>query len=302
MSGHVAPIIDPRKFRITGPAVVNVSGGRTSGYMLHLILDAHDGKLPPDVVAVFCNTGREMPATLDFVDEMARRWGVHIQWLEYRRDPKTGHVWSEPVSHNSASRQGEPYRALLLERQMLPNPVMRFCTTELKVRVLKRWVIGSLGWSHWISYVGLRFDELHRVIKKAIGNAQHKERWRVSCPLAKARITKKGHVLPFWARQSFDLGLAGDWEGNCDFCFLKSRAAKRRMIETHPDLVVPWIQDERDASRRGKVLPSVAQYRKEYSFAQLVEEVRRSPRLPALDDEAIEPFDILADCEGGCGV
>lgn len=86
--------------------MINVSGGRTSGMMLHHILDAHDGKLPHDVVAVFCNTGREMPATLDFVQEMGVRWDVHIQWLEYRRDPETGRTWAEPVSHNSASRQG----------------------------------------------------------------------------------------------------------------------------------------------------------------------------------------------------
>lgn len=41
-----------RRFLIQGPSAVNVSGGRTSGMMLHHILDAHDGKLPPDVFGV----------------------------------------------------------------------------------------------------------------------------------------------------------------------------------------------------------------------------------------------------------
>lgn len=58
-------------YRITGPAVVSFSGGRTSGYMLWHILDAHGGALPDDVKVVFCNTGKERPETLDFVERCA---------------------------------------------------------------------------------------------------------------------------------------------------------------------------------------------------------------------------------------
>ena len=42
------------------------SGGRTSAYMLHHILEANGG-LPERVEVTFQNTGREMPQTLDFV-------------------------------------------------------------------------------------------------------------------------------------------------------------------------------------------------------------------------------------------
>lgn len=59
-------MIDP--FRIEGPAVVNVSGGRTSAYMLRRVLDACGGRLPADVFAVFCNTGDEREETLRFVE------------------------------------------------------------------------------------------------------------------------------------------------------------------------------------------------------------------------------------------
>jgi NH3-dependent NAD+ synthetase len=58
-------VTDP--FRIEGPAVVNVSGGRTSAHMLRLILAACGGRLPRDVFAVFCNTGDERA-----VDEVVR--------------------------------------------------------------------------------------------------------------------------------------------------------------------------------------------------------------------------------------
>lgn len=297
-----------RAFRITGPAVINVSGGRTSGYMLHQILAAHDGKLPPDVVAVFCNTGREMPATLDFVDEMARRWGVHIQWLEYRRDPETGHVWSETVSHNSASRNGEPFEMMLAGKNSLPNPATRFCTIELKIRTTRRWIDAEYGWRRWINLVGLRGDELPRVVRAGIRNAAKKERFRTSCPLAKARATKDGHVAPFWRTQPFDLGLAGAWEGNCDGCFLKRRSAIIRMFQDHPVRMAWWTAIE---GERGQALginvgtydATTALFRADREpYAALAEWVRRNPMLPAFMDPGDSGFDVLADCEGGCGV
>lgn len=54
-------------YRIYGPAIISFSGGRSSGYMLHEILMAHEGTLPDDVHVVFANTGKEMGETLDFV-------------------------------------------------------------------------------------------------------------------------------------------------------------------------------------------------------------------------------------------
>lgn len=44
--------------------------------MLWRILQAHGGTLPDDIVVCFANTGREMPATLDFVRDIGERWDV----------------------------------------------------------------------------------------------------------------------------------------------------------------------------------------------------------------------------------
>ena len=88
--------------------LISFSGGRTSGYMLHQILCAN-GDLPDRAKVTFANTGREMPETLDFVQECSDRWNVPITWLEYRKEkPKF-----EVVSHNSASRDGEPFNQLI---------------------------------------------------------------------------------------------------------------------------------------------------------------------------------------------
>ena len=121
---------DGNPYRIAGPALVSFSGGRTSAFMLKRILDAHGGTLPPDIQVCFANTGRELEETLSFVEECSRRWAVPITWLEY--DPAAPHH-TRIVTHATASRDGEPFRAVIAARGFLPNPVTRFCTSELYV-------------------------------------------------------------------------------------------------------------------------------------------------------------------------
>ena len=59
-------------FKIDGPTCISFSGGRTSAYMLWRVLQSNGG-LPADALVLFCNTGKEDEATLDFVRECAER-------------------------------------------------------------------------------------------------------------------------------------------------------------------------------------------------------------------------------------
>lgn len=60
-----------------GPVVVGLSGGRTSAYMLWLVLTASDG-LPDNVLVMFTDTGEELPETYAFLDAIEKRWGITI--------------------------------------------------------------------------------------------------------------------------------------------------------------------------------------------------------------------------------
>lgn len=224
-------------FKIEGPATIAFSGGRTSGYMLWRILQAHGGTLPADVVVCFANTGKERAETLDFVHDVGRNFGAAIVWIEFRR----GEPRFAVVNHNSAARSGEPFRALIEERRFLPNGVARFCTIELKIRTQARYVM-SLGWEHWVNAVGFRADEMRRVDNLCGRNEAGKDRFRAVAPLAVAGI-KKPEVLDFWRRQPFDLQLKPH-EGNCDLCFLKRRDKLREVMWDHPDLATWWIEQE----------------------------------------------------------
>jgi len=54
-------------YAIDGPAVISFSGGRSSGFMLRNIIDAHGGTLPDDIKVIFANTGLEHHETYEFI-------------------------------------------------------------------------------------------------------------------------------------------------------------------------------------------------------------------------------------------
>lgn len=280
-------------FRVEGPAVISFSGGRTSGYMLWRILQAHGGTLPNDVVVCFANTGREMPATLDFVQECASRWGVRIRWVEYRWEP--GRHSYEEVSHNAASRNGEPFEALIRARRLLPNPVARFCTQDLKIRTMKRFVQAEYGWRKPKNVVGLRADEPGRVAGATDpANWKHQRSGPVLCPLAVAGVDE-GEVLAFWRAQAFDLELSGKWEGNCDGCFLKPRGAITRMLRDHPERMSWWAEREAEAIATGRARdPAIARFREDRSYAEMADIVARQGVLP------FNVFDDRMECQWSC--
>jgi hypothetical protein len=117
-----------------GNVLISFSGGRTSGYMLHQILE-ENGDLPDRVKVTFANTGREMPETLDFVQECSDRWNVKINWIEYSR--RSGRVGFDVVNHNSASRNGEPLEEMIRASKYIPNTMRRKCTQETKLLTIK---------------------------------------------------------------------------------------------------------------------------------------------------------------------
>ena len=223
---------------------ISFSGGRTSAYMLYEILKANDG-LPDNAFVLFQNTGKEMPQTLDFVQEISERWNVPITWLEYEvtEDGKNGF---NVVNHSSASRNGEPFDKLIDKYGRLPSARIRFCTGILKIETGQNY-LKSLGWKHWHNAIGIRADELRRTTYKVKGRATP------IYPLADAGKTKQDVEL-FWSQQPFDLNLpmvnGKTIKGNCDFCFLKSEATLAMMAREHPELAQWWIDAEKRTGNR----------------------------------------------------
>lgn len=228
--------------------VANVSGGRSSAYMLRVLLDQFDGTLPDNVLAAFMNTGKERTESLDFVHALGREWNVHITWLEYRYDANaTGGIKSPKntfavVDYETASRNGEPFEALIQSRGYLPNVAQRICTYELKVNTLRRYMrtVHGAARKAFVNLIGIRKDEG----KRAARIFEHD--CNVQLPLYRAGVTLD-NVNAFWARSSFDLAFPQDGSlfTNCDMCFLKGRHKLVRILRNEPDRADWWENMER---------------------------------------------------------
>jgi len=273
-------------FLIKEQTCISFSGGRTSAYMLWRILEAHGGKLPEEAIVCFANTGKEMEETLRFVHKCETEWGVDIHWLEYKYDPDTSQRFKR-VTFETASRNGEPFAESIDQngKPYLPNPVARICTTNLKIRVIDKY-LKSLGWEHdeKSDWVGIRADEMRRAAKID----------RSRTPLVVAGVTKQT-VGDFWKSQPFDLELPNNngvtMHGNCDLCFLKPAHQIYSLIEEKPERALWWMKMEKHAQTSDKTYGDGARFRKDRpSYAEMHNYALAQTNLFDKDEEGISCF------------
>jgi 3'-phosphoadenosine 5'-phosphosulfate sulfotransferase (PAPS reductase)/FAD synthetase len=226
-------------FIIDEPTCISFSGGRTSAYMLWRVLQSNNG-LPKDAIVCFANTGKEDEETLKFVKNCQDNWNVDIHWIEYRHND----FGFAKVDFETASRNGEPFEALINKVKFLPSSAMRICTTHLKIRPFRKY-LDHIGIYRPSQFVGIRADEMRRVVKiRSNIEAEGMER---QLPLADAGITVRD-VNDFWDKQNFNLNLTTfngrTLAGNCDLCYLKPASQILSLIKEKPKRAAWWIKME----------------------------------------------------------
>jgi 3'-phosphoadenosine 5'-phosphosulfate sulfotransferase (PAPS reductase)/FAD synthetase len=240
--------------------IINFSGGRTSAYMCKRLIDEGG-----EYLITFQNTGKELNKTLDFIHECDKRWNLNIVWLEFRYGNNF-----EVVTYETASRDGRPFDELIEHKKhFLPNQRFRYCTQELKINTLKRY-LKSIGIKEYTSYNGIRYDEPRRWNK--IKNSDYD----VELPLVKWKITKQD-VLNFWRKQDFDL-MVNEPYGNCDCCFLKGKGKLSIIAKEKPELLNWWINKEIKST-----------FKKEISYQQILDKSQNQLGLWD-DDPSFECF------------
>lgn len=211
--------------------IINFSGGRTSAYMTKRLID--EGLT--DYIVTFQNTGKEMPQTLDFINECDKRWNLNIVWLEYRFGNGV-----EIVTYETASRDGRPFAEAIAHKNFfLPNQRIRYCTQLMKIDTLRRY-LKSIGITEYTNFNGIRYDEPRR------WNKIKESDFDVELPLVKWGITKKD-VLDWWQTQDFDLKVNEPY-GNCDCCFLKGKGKLAIIAKEKPELFDWWINQEKTST------------------------------------------------------
>ena len=203
------------------PHLIKFSGGRSSAYMLHKIIEVNKG-MPENAVVVFNNTSKEHIETYKFINRIEKEWKVKIYYIEY--DPDKRYVITD---YENCKKNGEVFDAMLKKDNFVPNTFIRSCTRNLKIRVTKRFARDYFNKKAYIDVIGFRYDEMNRV---------NRFKGDFIAPMADAKITKDD-VNNFW-KQNKDMDLKlGYYKnkhtlyGNCKLCFMKG--TKQLMHEMH---------------------------------------------------------------------
>lgn len=220
--------------------VVSFSGGRTSAFMCHWLLENFSDKY--DFRFIFANTGREHEETLKFVDACDKNFNLNLVWVEADVSPIKGvGIRHKIVDFKSASRNGEPFERVIA-KEGIPNVSRAFCTERLKTRAIRDWMKSNglikKGWQAKTA-VGMRADEPSR----ADMNKQSVKKYNLVYPLAHWSEPgfDKQDVNDFWEDMPFNLNLPERY-GNCLTCFKKSDN-KLMLIAQEPPSWFTWNID-----------------------------------------------------------
>ena len=195
---------------------ISFSGGKTSAYMLAMILTAkRAGIITQPIHVTFCNTGLEHEETLKFVQRCDDHFKAGVVWLEavvnYGERLSTSH---KIVDFNTASRNGEPFRDVV-QKYGISNQAYPHCNRELKLNVMEsyRKSIGMTTGSYSTA-IGIRADEVRRISWEGM------TKQGLFYPCIDAGIGKPD-VNAYWQTMPFNLNIPEHY-GNCVGCWKKS--------------------------------------------------------------------------------
>lgn len=179
--------------------VLGLSGGKDSS-----ALAIYMRERVPEMEYVFCDTGKELPETYEFLTRMEAYLGKPILRLTSEQD----------FDHYLAVFNG-----------YLPSSRMRWCTRLLKLRPFERYV----GDDVVVNYVGIRADE-HRE-----GYISTRPNIRSVFPFRDDGITKADVVRIL---EEAGLGLPGYYRwrtrSGCFFCFFQRKEEWVGLAREHP--------------------------------------------------------------------
>lgn len=181
--------------------ILGLSGGKDSAALAVLM----HGRVP-GMEYFFCDTGKELPETYEFLDRLRARLGITI-------------------THLSAERGFDHW--LDVYGGLLPSPKMRWCTKQLKIVPLEQFV----GDDEAVSYVGLRADEARD------GYISTKPNIRAVFPLREEGLVR-ADVVRLLEDSGIGMPSYYRWRSRsgCYFCFYQRKIEWVRLAEEHPEM------------------------------------------------------------------
>lgn len=180
--------------------ILSLSGGKDSTALAVYMRDRL-----PEVEYVFCDTGKELPETYEYMDKIEQFLGKRV--VRLKSDIGFDH-W------------------LRVFRGFLPSARVRWCTRELKIKPFEKYV----GQDTVYSYLGIRADEQRE------GYISSKPNIIPKYPFKEAGITKKD-VYRILEEAGLGLPKYYEWRSRsgCYFCFFQQRIEWVGLKERHPE-------------------------------------------------------------------
>jgi hypothetical protein len=244
-------------------SINSLSGGKTSSFM------AANFKANYNIFSlVRIDDLKCRPKDKFIVDYVSQKLDLDfIATAESDKTLYTMHQLEQKIGENIIWVSGESFDKICIQKKALPNMMMRFCTTEMKLYPIAEWWLKNIN-EKVDMRIGFRFDEIERSFKikndikikvgndKAGRNKWKNFNWRVaSFPLIENKIFH--YEVVKWAQNS---GVIFPEDSNCVGCFWKPFQQLRKNWEDEP-LKMQWFSDlEKKHKRR---------FRKEASYEQI---------------------------------
>ena len=256
------------------------------------------------IIYAMANTSKERKESLEFMNECDKYFGFNMVWIEavINQEKRKGTDF-KVTDFDNLKRNGEIFE-YGIKKYGIPCKINKWCNRELKLVPLKKYVDSVFGKNNYSIAVGLRADEMDRVMESFKDN-------NVFYPLLDNGISTKDRNR-FWKDQPIQIKIPA-FKGNCDMCFEKSNRKLMTTIVEEPNIVEWWdlmIDKYSKIPLEGK--PSynayaenggINFYRENRSIKELVELAKR-PFSKATDEYVYENdlFDLEGDCGSGCQV
>ena len=180
--------------------ILGISGGKDSAALAVYLRN----KIP-EMEYFFCDTGKELPETYEFLERLKARLGIKIELLSSKRD----------FDH-----------WLNVYGGVLPSPQVRWCTRQLKIIPIEQWV----GSDEVISYIAIRADEDREGYNSTKPNIKpvfpFKEDGLIKDDIIRI-LDDSGIGMPDYYRWRSRSG--------CYFCFFQRKYEWVRLSEEHPE-------------------------------------------------------------------
>ena len=199
--------------------VLGISGGKDSAALAIYMRDR-----VPDMEYFFCDTGRELPETYEYLLRLEAVLGKKIERLNSDRDfDHWLHVYGGA----------------------LPSAQMRWCTKNLKIKPLEAWI----GDDETLSYVGIRADE------NRDGYVSHKPNIKPIFPFKEDGLNKED-ILGILEDAGVGLPEYYKWRtrSGCFFCFFQRKYEWVRLADEHPDLFAKAMEYEDKTNFKEKAM------------------------------------------------